>query len=170
MRFIVSGFPRSRTSALMAALHRGGMRCIYDADFLPIAEEFNPQGFFEKRGPIELTEEEYENSVVKMKYSELKKIPMRLECKIAFLIRDSEEIKKSQQRALGQSQAEVKHPLIYTLSVGKVLAGLETKSNCEVTIVDSSELIDCPLGVLADLVIAGWPIPNPNEGALAISI
>lgn len=65
MRYVVTGLGRSGTSMMMHCLHLGGMSVVYDPDYLPYSIEFNPDGYYEVPGHIDLDDPVYDNRVIK---------------------------------------------------------------------------------------------------------
>ena len=65
MRYVVTGLGRSGTSMLMHCLHLGGMECVFDPDYWPYDRKFNPDGFYELQGDVNLDDPFYDGKVVK---------------------------------------------------------------------------------------------------------
>ena len=65
MRYVVTGLGRSGTSMMMHCLHLGGMECVFDPDYWPYDRQFNPDGYYEVQGDVNLDDPFYDNKVVK---------------------------------------------------------------------------------------------------------
>lgn len=93
---IVTGYPRSGTSMMMQALHKGGIPVIVHKDKISPVSEFNPYGDWEVAnvGPyLKRTDPKYtERCAVKLVAPFLHYLPMDRKCKVIFMMRDEQEI------------------------------------------------------------------------------
>lgn len=101
---VVSGLPRSGTSMMMKMLAGGGLGIVIDA--IRIADEDNPNGYFEFEPVKELVEGNFRwladanGKGVKIISSLLEYLPHEYQYKIIFMERDLEEVLASQQKML----------------------------------------------------------------------
>jgi hypothetical protein len=100
---VVSGMPRSGTSLMMRMLEAGGIPALTDARRQ--ADRHNPHGYFEDERVSRLAEDsswivEARGKAVKVIYRLLPHLPVELEYRVVFMLRDLEEVFDSQQDML----------------------------------------------------------------------
>jgi hypothetical protein len=109
---VVSGLPRSGTSLMMQMLHAGGMPVLTDSLREPDAN--NPHGFLEYEKVKALRKDhswmgEAEGKVVKIVSHLLQSVDMKYDYRIVFMVRDVEEVVRSQAsmlKRLGKTDAQ----------------------------------------------------------------
>jgi len=104
---IVSGLPRSGTSLMMQMLNKGGMDCLVDGK--READDSNPKGYYEYEPVMSIQKDnswldKAQNKTVKIVAPLLNKIDDQYRYKIIFMMRDIDEILKSQQKMIGRSE------------------------------------------------------------------
>lgn len=103
---VVSGLPRSGTSMMMKILAQGGLPVVTDQ--LRIADEDNPNGYFELEGVKQLSAgnvtwlSEAGGKVVKVISALLEYLPPEYFYKIIFMEREMHEILASQRKMLAR--------------------------------------------------------------------
>ena len=107
---IVSGLPRSGTSLMMRMLVEGGLDAVTDR--LRIADEDNPEGYFELEAVKQLPAGDVawlagaHGRVVKVISFLLEHLPAEYSYKIVFMEREIEEILASQKKMLKRRDTE----------------------------------------------------------------
>ena len=195
MIYIVSGYRRTGTSAMMRALHAGGIPAI----FMPDLEAANPDesGYQPNPGGLyEVGLNQYVNadflrviddeSVIKILFDGLPFLPYR-DYKIIWMERDLEEIRVSTERVdkhlIDSSDGKLRGAIdarkvtnILTFccfrpykqaDMDHVLGICEARSDMHIIKVQFSELIRQPKRVFTTLKLMGVPI-NVSKAAAAI--
>jgi len=196
MIYIVSGYRRTGTSAMMKALHVGGIPAIY-ADAMEVVNpdangyQPNPGGLYEvglnQYMNADLLREMPDDSVVKILFDGLPCLPCR-NYKIIWMERDLDEIQASTERVdqhiikegkgkikpASEEFSEVSHLLPFCCfrpynqkDMDHVLGICEARSDMYVIKVQFSELIKQPKRVFTTLKLMGVPI-NVSKAAAVI--
>lgn len=147
--YIVSGLPRSGTSLMMQMLVAAGIEPLID-EVRP-ADENNPKGYFESEQVLELANDatwlhSAGGKVVKIVVPLLPLVPDGLHCKILVMVRDLNEVVRSQNEMLVRL-GQVPHPApemlvrVFQQQQETVIANLRCRKNCQLIEVRHSELI-----------------------------
>jgi hypothetical protein len=148
---VVSGLPRSGTSALMNMLHCGGFELVTDGKRL--ADESNPKGYFEVEAVKSLAADSAwlrscRGRAVKVVSPLLQHLPPDLYYRLVFMLRPIEEVVTSQRRMLEREGSGA--------ATGEAFAGslrahlqdvrrwLLTRTNFDVLFVQYRNLIEHP--------------------------
>ncbi len=102
---VVSGLPRSGTSLMMQMLDKGGIDILTDKKRK--ADESNPKGYYEYEPVMSLHKDnswldKSKDKAVKIVAPLLKQMDFQFRYKIIFMIRDLDEVIKSQQKMIGR--------------------------------------------------------------------
>jgi len=195
MRYIVSGYRRSGTSAMMLALTQG-MTIKRQVQWNPHAEELNValDGYRPNPGPLlEVGQNHYidpprlrellvDNCLIKIFYDGLPYLPATDDYKIIFMFRDPVEIAASlnvtEQHLVAQGVLrpepgdfacpfDVYQPFDQA-NIEHVYAICEQRRDIELFPVQFQNLIDQPVAVFGDLAFKGIPI-NIEKAAATIN-
>lgn len=148
---IVSGLPRSGTSAMMQMLQMGGAAVWSDGK--READIANPKGYYELEAVKSMAQNAdwlkgVNGKTIKIISHLLPFLPPENEYKIIFMERDISEVMMSQQKMLGKS-AKDGYPVMLgktlTDQVAKIKKWLERQPNIEVMFVDYASLIGNPV-------------------------
>ncbi len=111
---IVSGLPRSGTSMMMKVLEAGGIPVLVDGE--RTADVDNPKGYYEfervkqlDKGDVQWVADA-QGKVVKVISALLVHLPSEYNYKIIFMLRDFDEVLRSQQKMLANRGEEKKGP------------------------------------------------------------
>lgn len=184
MIYIVSGYMRSMTSAMMRGLIAGGMDPVYNRDrdefftrTFADAEGYHPNatGFFE----LSLQEiraigfpRQHEGKLIKILYEGVGNLAV-LESgyRVAIMIRDPVEIFWSYKAFFGVAPPFAQHTTEETLAAYRALIQ-ELHATCvnrrdvrSVHLVSAKALVADPLRVYGDLAAAGWPVDAEKAAA-----
>lgn len=158
---IVSGLPRSGTSAMMQMLSRGGMEPL--TDNMRAADEDNPSGYYE----LELVQKirndtswlaEARGKIVKVVSPLLTHLPEDYEYDVIFMRRDLDEIIASQAKMIGNRQSSGadldSEQLIRTYKnhLKDIYIWMGSKGNIRTLSVNYRDVIDEPVKVARNLV------------------
>lgn len=152
---IVSGLPRSGTSLMMQMLYAGGMEPATDQ--IRKADDDNPRGYYELEKVKELDKggdktwlKAYRGKVVKVISFLLRDLPLDLNYRVIFLLRDLDEVLASQNKMLerrgetGGGVSDEKMKVNYEKHLGKVKTMLEQVPNFEVLYVRYRDAVEQP--------------------------
>ncbi len=151
MIYIVSGLPRSGTSLMMQMLQAGGIDVLTDEERK--ADTDNPGGYLELESVKRLYEDtswlsNAQGNAVKIISYLLKYLPADYEYKIVFMLRNVEEILKSQDQMLMNrgEQKETEGSLRYEFNrhLIKIRLWMGRQSNMKVYYCDYNQLIQKP--------------------------
>lgn len=168
---IVSGLPRSGTSLMMQMLQAGGMQLLTDG--LRAPDEHNPRGYFEleavKHGRNDLAWlANASGKVVKVIHLLLINLPPDRQFRVIFMVRDMEEVIRS-QRSMLQQQGQTGAALadealadVFEKQLTTVRAWLAGQQNFSVLYVNHREVIEHPL-------LAAERINTFLDGSLLVS-
>lgn len=154
---IVSGLPRSGTSAMMQMLQMGGADILTDGK--READISNPKGYYELESVKSMAQNAdwlkgINGKTIKIISHLLPYLPPENEYKIIFMERDISEVMMSQQKMLGKS-AKDGYPVMLsktlTEQVIKIKKWLERQPNIEVLYVEYSNLINNPKGYAQEI-------------------
>lgn len=150
---IVSGLPRSGTSLMMQMLDRGGLETLIDKKRK--ADESNPKGYYEYEPVMSIHKnnswlEKGKNKAIKIVAPLLKYIDPQYRYKIIFMVRDLDEVIKSQQKMIG------KDPNVFPVrlynSYKKQLEAIEVWKNLEpgveIIYVDYKDILEDPESIV----------------------
>lgn len=104
--YVISGLPRSGTSMMMKMLEAGGIPVV--TDHLRVADESNPNGYFEFERVKKLKEGDFDwlkdasGHSVKVISALLEYLPPQYEYQVIFMRREMNEILASQKQMLAQ--------------------------------------------------------------------
>ncbi|HEY8241067.1 MAG TPA: sulfotransferase domain-containing protein [Kiritimatiellia bacterium] len=147
---VVSGLPRSGTSLMMQMLHAGGMPVLTDNLREPDAN--NPHGFLEHEKVKSLKKDnswmgEAEGKVVKIVSHLLQFVDPRYEYRVIFMVRDVEEVVRSQSsmlERLGKTAAQAPADTLnrhYTKHLSEIKEWLGKQANFQVLYVNHREAV-----------------------------
>jgi len=151
---VVSGLPRSGTSMMMQMLQKGGLPIL--TDNVRVADESNPNGYYEYEAVKRLDRESAwlkgaEGKAVKIIAQLLFFLPARYNYKIIFMLREMNEIIRSQQAMLTrQGKADSQSPSAATLRraykqiIAKVIRWGELKHNVSLLYLNYADVIQHP--------------------------
>lgn len=167
MIYIISGFMRTGTSAMMAALIAGGMDAAWSDERDKLATAHADEHYHPNRaGLYEVPLREYGNvdfplayqgKLIKVMAWGLDGLAVNQEgYRVVLMRRDQEEIRQSYEAFFGRP---LRHPWFsqYTERMdraARVLANRRDVAN--VSVVDYAELVRAPIMVFADLQANGW--------------
>lgn len=147
---VVSGLPRSGTSMMMQMLEGGGLDVFTDKT--RSADDNNPKGYYEFEKVKALNKNSSwmgaaEGKTIKVIAQLLQFLPTDYEYRVVFMLRDLNEILKSQQIMLGRD------PKIYPASIAssfkkdleKATVWLRSQPNIKVVFVNYSDVLDNPI-------------------------
>ncbi|CAA0102462.1 Uncharacterised protein [Halioglobus japonicus] len=157
---IISGLPRSGTSAMMQMLVGAGMEAL--TDDLRTPDKDNPKGYYELEIVQKLKDdaswvEDAQGKVVKVVSPLLKYLPDGKEYDLIFMRRDLDEIIASQSKMIehrGSDGAELEAEQLtraYKNHLKDIYIWMGPKSNIRVVSVNYRDLIDRPSDVSADV-------------------
>jgi hypothetical protein len=165
--YVVAGFPRSGTSMLMRCLEAGGLECVYDpsgdanrnqntliAGYVP-----NPHGFYED-APLNARDwSGFRGKAIKVIRDNFRLIPGNERLKVAYMVRDPAEIRRSYRGILSGPHPESAYAFLDDYA-GKVASDLTRllKLGVELTVLDYASVVADPLDHLNRLASLGWPI------------
>lgn len=170
VEYMVTGFPRSGTSMMMAALEAGGLPCFRSAEreSLRVAgsDEFydpNPAGLYEptlgqlRAGAVP------PGAAVKVVAPWLRHLP-GLSCARAVLMtRDPEEIRQSYEAFIGR-----RLPPAWVAGYPGILEAVRSRlADAVITTLSYTAVLADPLGAFRELAAAGWPI-DPAAAAAVV--
>ena len=177
MIYIVSGYVRHGTSAMMLALRTGGLTVDYDLrrdEQIKAARDdehfaVNAGGLFElSRAQVSSPDfpAAHEGHCIKQLRSGLTNLRARSASdpyRVCFMRRDYEETRQSQEAALGvrQSVEQIRHVVEHCLGIAYA------RSDMRVTEVWYERLRENPEREMLRLAVAGWPI-DPCRAASVI--
>lgn len=150
---IVSGLPRSGTSAMMQMLDLGGADILTDG--LRTPDESNPKGYLEFEAVKNMAKKadwlkDINGKTIKIISHLLQYMPPENTYKVIFMERDINEVLMSQQKMLGKS-AKDGYPVMLgktlTDQVSKIKIWLERQPNIEVIYINYADLINNPLQI-----------------------
>lgn len=153
--YLIAGFPRSGTSALMRALDAGGLPAVHDADYgrLPSADptyDPNPHGYYELRNREH--KPEYAGRVVKcLNRQMLDVLNPVFRYRAVYLMRDPAEIKRSYARTVPNGRRDFSNYGRDVLNDVRLLEGF----GADVVLLKYRDVIDDPYRELSKLT--GWP-------------
>ena len=145
---IVSGLPRSGTSMMMAALQAGGLPPVMDG--VRKADQHNPRGYFEhervktlQTGAEWLTE--HRGEAIKILFHLVKWVPENLPVKVILMLRNVEEVVRSQDLMLGpKTSEETDWAEMFETQLEKLRHQLKRRRNVEVLEVSYSAVLTDP--------------------------
>lgn len=152
---IVSGLPRSGTSLIMQMLHAGGLEAVTDE--IREADVDNPKGYYELEKVKELDKggdkswlAEHKGKVIKIISFLLRDLPLDLNYKVVFVLRDIDEIIVSQNKMLarrkevGSTVSDEEMKKNYDMHLRKVRYLLKHTPNFETLYVNYRDIIENP--------------------------
>lgn len=177
MIYIVSGFMRTGTSAMMAALIAGGMQAEWSEKRDKIAENCadkhyhpNPKGLYE----INLSEYNelnfplaYQNKLIKVMVWGLNNLSVNTEgYRIILMKRDKEEIRQSYEAFFGRS-LNMPWFTTYEERMIQTAKSLHNRKDVEsVNIIEYRDLINNPDSIFFDLINNGWNIDSEKAESI----
>ncbi|WP_299763583.1 alkaline phosphatase family protein [uncultured Dokdonia sp.] len=154
---VVSGLPRSGTSLMMQMLAKGGQEILTDKNRK--ADESNPKGYYEYDPVMSIHKdnswlEEAKNKGVKIVAPLLKYLDTKYRYKIIFMVRDLNEVVKSQQVMRGKDSNTM--PLKLYDAYQNLLKGVdlwkEKEPGVEMIYINYKEAIEKPEDVVEKVV------------------
>jgi predicted AlkP superfamily phosphohydrolase/phosphomutase/tetratricopeptide (TPR) repeat protein len=154
---IVSGLPRSGTSAMMQMLDLGGADILTDG--LRTADDSNPKGYLEFEAVKNMAKnvewlKDINGKTIKIISHLLQYMPPENTYKVIFMERDISEVLMSQQKMLGKS-AKDGYPVMLgktlTDQVAKIKLWLERQANIEVIYINYADLVNNPLAIAQEV-------------------
>ena len=152
---IVSGLPRSGTSMVMQMLEVGGLEIA--TDHIRAADNDNPKGYHELERVKELDKggdktwlQGYKGKVVKVISYLLKDLPLYLNYKVVFILRNIDEVLASQSKMLihrGEDHdfsGDAKMKINYENHLRQVRYLLKNTPNFEVVYINHRDILNCP--------------------------
>ncbi|GAK51790.1 type I phosphodiesterase/nucleotide pyrophosphatase [Candidatus Moduliflexus flocculans] len=151
---VVSGLPRSGTSMMMQMLMNGGLPIL--ADNARPADESNPNGYYEYEAVKRLDRENAwlknaEGKAIKIVAQLLFFLPARYNYKIIFMLRDMNEIIRSQQAMLarqGKTGTQTPSAAIlrrnYQRIIAKVMRWSDAKHNVSLLYLNYADVVQHP--------------------------
>lgn len=177
--YIVTGWQRSFTSAMMKALIAGGMDAVYDESRNTWAEAQssdpsynpNPDGLFEmddaKRNHFFRMPAAFKGKLVKILDNHGRFSPEMWtgDYKVVVMLREPAEIRESYTRFFGHpptftdgaQELSLTDELYFQLMV-RTLRACRNRRDIDYLVVQGSDLIAEPLAVFQRMRLAGWPI------------
>jgi hypothetical protein len=148
---VVSGIPRSGTSMMMQMLDIGGIEIL--SDHKRKADKSNPKGYYELSAVKNLAKDnscikEAPGKAVKVISQLLEYLPKEFTYKIIFMLRDMEEIIKSQQKMLGKEDSEKEIEIIkkiFVRDIRKVDDWTEKNQNVDIFKISYTDILNNPL-------------------------
>ncbi len=173
MIYLVTGFPRSGTSMMMACLEAGGMECVSspqrdclndahaDALYRP-----NPHGLYEP-SMAEMSDPTFprmhEGKAVKVVVPFLGRLAVA-SYRVLFMRRDAEEIRQSLEGAFGERLTCER----IENAVSEAIKTLANRRDVDMTTeVEYRWVLKNPQTFFRSLYLFGWPI-NPEKAAAAV--
>ena len=158
---IVSGLPRSGTSMMMRIMEAAGLPILQDQ--VRAADGDNPKGYYEFERVKRLRDgdttwlPEAEGKVVKVISALLEFLPQSHRYRVAFIIRDLDEVMASQRRMLenrgedvsATDEAEMR--ALYESHLAQIRNWLTSQPNVDVHFVSHREMLKNPAGVVPGL-------------------
>jgi len=148
--YIVSGLPRSGTSMMMQMLQAGGLDIL--TDNVRSNDDNNPKGYMEFERVKKLAHDnswihEAEGKVVKVIAQLIQYLPNTYDYKIIFILREMNEVLKSQQKMLGKDTSVFPMGLagIFQKQLEQSKIIISSLPNMEVTYVNYTDIIEDPL-------------------------
>lgn len=149
---IVSGLPRSGTSMLMQMLAAAGLDILSDGERR--ADPDNPRGYYEYEPVKRLAADaswlpEASGRAVKIVAPLLKHIPARVPCQVIFLLRDIDEVLRSQETMLSRSGKKVsgtdpQMKRFLKAELETVMRSLENRPNLKLLLMEYPEVVKRP--------------------------
>jgi hypothetical protein len=157
---VVSGLPRSGTSMLMQMLVAGGLNALTDG--VRDADDDNPIGYFEHERIKRLQKDndwlaEAQGKVIKVVAPLISFLPPGQQYRVAFILRDVDEVVRSQQKMLdrlGQKGASMSADMLakqFAMLLERTRSALEKRFQGEILFIQHRECIASPEKVAADL-------------------
>ncbi len=156
----VSGLPRSGTSMMMRMLAAGGMPVLTDQ--VRVADEDNPQGYFELERVKRLKEDqawlpEAMGKAVKIISFLLPELPASFPYKVIFLRRAMPELLASQRQMMlrrgepADATGDARLAVAYEKHLANVAAWMQARAGFDVIYVEHRRVITEPLAVAEEL-------------------
>jgi hypothetical protein len=157
---VVSGLPRSGTSMLMQMLVAGGLNALTDG--VRDADDDNPIGYFEHERIKRLQKDndwldEAQGKVIKVVAPLISFLPPGQQYRVAFILRDVDEVVQSQQKMLdrlGQKGASMSADMLakqFAMLLERTRSALEKRFQSDILFIQHRECIASPEKVAADL-------------------
>ncbi|MBN2891520.1 MAG: alkaline phosphatase family protein [Bacteroidales bacterium] len=151
--YIVSGLPRSGTSLMMQMLEKAGLEVFTDNQRKP--DDSNPNGYYEHEAVKRLARDKtwVKNAVgktVKVVSQLLTHLPSTFYYKIIFMVRDIDEVVKSQHQMLvkeGKASKEVQSltlKMVYEKNLEKIQAWAKSNYNLQILFINHKDIINSP--------------------------
>jgi len=152
---IVSGLPRSGTSMMMKMLEVGGIPPLTDE--IRTADKDNPRGYYEFERVKQLDKgdtawlELASGKAVKVIAALLKHLPSDHTYKVIFMLRDLDEMLRSQKQMLirrGESPDKVddeEMAAVFRKHLSQIQTWLDGQSNFEVTYISYNDILQDPI-------------------------
>jgi hypothetical protein len=161
---VVSGLPRSGTSAMMAALRAGGIPLSIDGVRRP--DEFNPRGYYEHEEVRTLDKPLSEalslpGTAIKVLTHKLRYLRPQPPARVVFMHRELQRVVKSQESMAPADQPDVDWIDLWEKELARAREALRKRRNTEVLEVEFSNLLGSPrttLGEVADFLDCGLDI------------
>lgn len=168
--YIVSGFMRSGTSMMMAALEAGGLEAVKNPERDKMNDRYGDEYYKPNAGGLyELNREQYaefgfpkmhDGKLVKVLYGGIRQMPA-WDYKVVFMRRDQEEIRQSYQAFFGD---EARLPFNnLNERMDEVLESARMRRDMDVIELWYREVVDDPLKAFKHLHAFGWPIDPENS-------
>jgi hypothetical protein len=157
---VVSGLPRSGTSMLMQMLVAGGLNAL--TDDVRVADDDNPAGYFEHARVKQLQQDndwldEAQGKVIKVVAPLIGFLPVGQHYRVAFILRDVDEVVRSQQKMLerlGQKGASMSAEMLakqFAMLLERTRSALEERFQDDIVFIQHGECIASPEKVAAVL-------------------
>ena len=154
---IVSGLPRSGTSLMMQMLHSTGINALVDG--LREADISNPKGYFEYE-PVKALQKDNswihlaKGKSLKVVAPLLRFLDTKYRYKVIFMIRDLNEVVKSQQIMIGKKDDVLPITLLnsYKKQLKSAQVWNEREPGVEMLYVDYKDVVTTPDAVLGNIV------------------
>jgi hypothetical protein len=152
---IVSGLPRSGTSMMMKMLEAGGIPPLTDE--IRMADKDNPKGYYEFERVKQLDKgdtawlELASGKAVKVIAALLKYLPSDYTYKVIFMLRDLDEMLRSQKQMLirrGESPDKVddeEMAAVFRKHLSQIQTWLDGQPNFEVTYISYNDILKDPI-------------------------
>ncbi len=170
---VVSGLPRSGTSLMMQMLDKGGMDMLIDNK--READSSNPKGYYEYEPVMSLHKDnswmhKSKDKAVKIVAPLLRHLDFQYRYKIIFMVRDLDEVIKSQQVMIGKNPDTfpVKLYNSYVEQLKTIEKWKEKEPGVELIYIDYKDVLNKPLEMIKKVEdLIGLPL-NKNEMAKCI--